>query len=336
MALDEIELRVQNPKYGINRRYMLNTALHGNRQIEDCLHVVTCISNVCEYKRRWQLMKEFIQRMETTKKVKLYVVEVAYGSQDFVMTTPDHPQHLQLRTEHALWHKENMINLAIKRLLPTDWKAVAWIDGDIEFENTDWVDYTLKTLTQFDIVQLFSVCFDLDKQNIPMNIWQGFGYKFCNGQEFTHQRGLNYWHCGYAWACTREFYEKMGGIYDKSILGSGDYILSQRLFGNIASLDESLIDFRKDIACHYVEIDEMDVRVGYIPCVIKHYYHGEKTNRKYIQRNEVLVEIQYDPAKHITYDNNGLIVPSACMPNETLEKILQYFSQRNEDEGIEP
>jgi hypothetical protein len=55
---------------------------------------------------------------------------------------------------------------------------------------------------------------DLDEHEVPMNIWQGFGYKFCNGKTFTHQRGLNYWHCGYAWDCTREFYEKIGGIYD--------------------------------------------------------------------------------------------------------------------------
>jgi hypothetical protein len=332
VALDEIELHEYHPKYGVNRRSLLNAALSSDAMIDDVLHVVTFVSNVCAFRRRWELMREFMDRMGRTDRVKLYVVELAYGSQEFAITDAGNPQHLQLRTEHALWHKENMINLGIRRLLPADWKAVAWIDGDVEFENADWVDYTLKTLTAFEIVQLFSVCMDLDENDVPMTLWQGFGYKFCNGQTFTHQRGVNYWHCGYAWACRREFYEKIGGIYDRSILGSGDYILTQRLFGSIASLNKDLVDFRDDIAKHYSVVDDTAVMVGYIPCNIKHYFHGSKANRKYTARNEILIRIHYDPVKHIEYDSQGILVPSAQMPAESIREIRDYFFERNEDE----
>jgi hypothetical protein len=108
-------------------------------------------------------------------------------------------------------------------------------------------------------------------------------------------------------------------------LGSGDYILSQRFFGNIASLDKDLVEFREDIAKHYISIDENTVRVGYIPSVIKHYYHGSKINRKYIQLNQILVNIHYDPSIHISYNSDGLIVPSAQMPIETVQEIREYF-----------
>ena len=218
IEIDQINLD-GNCKKGIDNKILLDKSLKSIDKIEDVLHVVTFISNICEFKRRWQLMEEFIERMEKTDNIKLYVVELAYGNQSFHITESNNPNHLQLRTEHALWHKENMINLAVRKLLPSNWKSVAWIDGDIEFENNDWVDNTLKTLSNFDIIQLFSICLDLDENENPMSIWQSFGYKYCNGKIFNHAKGLNYWHCGYAWACTREFYEKMNGIYDKGILG---------------------------------------------------------------------------------------------------------------------
>jgi hypothetical protein len=37
---------------------------------------------------------------------------------------------LQLRTDTPIWHKENMINLGVRRLLSDNYKAFAWIDAD--------------------------------------------------------------------------------------------------------------------------------------------------------------------------------------------------------------
>lgn len=39
-----------------------------------------------------------------------------------------------------------MINLGVRYLLPEKWKAFAWIDADIEFENSTWAVDTLKIL----------------------------------------------------------------------------------------------------------------------------------------------------------------------------------------------
>jgi hypothetical protein len=273
-----------------------------------------------------------MEKMNGINNVILYVVELAYGDQEFHITDKTNPNHLQLRTKHALWHKENMINLAIKKLLPENWKAVAWIDSDIEFENPNWAINTLKVLNNFDIIQPFSICLDLDEHENPMSIWQSFCFKYCNGKEFKHERGLNYWHCGYAWACTRNFYEKIEGIYDKGILGSGDYILSQILLGNVASLDKSLLEFKDDITDHYKNILGSNIKIGYVPTTIKHYFHGSKVNRKYIERNEILKKIHYDPRTHIARDENGVIIPTVDLGHICLNEILQYFSQRNEDE----
>jgi hypothetical protein len=328
----EFDIKYKNTK---NNKKLLYQTLKSNDIVSDTLHVITVISNVCEFKRRYELMEQFIKRMEQFHNIKLYIVELAYGEQDFQITSDKNPAHLQLRTKHALWHKENLINLGIKNLLPHDWKAVAWIDADIEFENINWSLDTLKLLTQFDLVQLFTVCFDLNEHEIPMSIFQGFGYKYCNGEEFKHIKGVNYWHPGYAWACTREFYEKIGGLYERGILGSGDYILTQGILESVACGDKNLKNYHIDIKKYVDNICSLDINIGYTPGTIRHFFHGSKANRKYIERNSILLKYDYDPIRDLKYDDNGVIVPSENMSKEFIDEILQYFKERNDDEYYE-
>jgi hypothetical protein len=228
-----------------------------------------------------------------------------------------------------------MVNLGIRKLLPSDWKAVAWIDGDVEFENIRWGEDTLKILKNFDLVQLFSTSFDLDENNIPMSIFQSFGYKYCNGEKFQHNRGINYWHPGYAWACTRDFYDKIGGLYDKGILGSGDYIFTQSFLKSIACGNQKLLGFHDDIKKYVNKFSDFEFKIGYTPGNIRHYFHGSKKNRKYIQRNEILLKYNYDPNKNVKYDESGLIVPTNDSPIDFLNEILNYFKERNDDEYYE-
>ena len=159
--------------------------------------------------------------------VLLYVVEMAYGDQTFQVTDKNNKRHLQLRTNTPLWHKENMINLGVKYLLPTDYKAFAWIDADIEFESPTWAIDTLKVLNgSKDVVQLFSHAVNMDKQENTLNISSSFGYKYSKKSNFVIEGNIDFWHPGYAWAITRKAYEKLGGLYENGILGAGDFILA--------------------------------------------------------------------------------------------------------------
>jgi hypothetical protein len=54
-----------------------------------------------------------------------------------------------------------------------------------------------------------------------------------------------------------------------------------------------------------------------------------------VDRWKILVTHKYDPLRHITYDENGLIIPSHECPPALLKDIFTYFSQRNEDEFFE-
>jgi hypothetical protein len=306
----------------------------GNTPIEDKLHVIAVISNPCNYKIRYKLAHQFFQRMEQEKDVILYVVELVYGDQEFAVTSKGNKRHLQLRGETPLWHKENMINLGIKYLLPTNWKAVAWVDADVEFDNPYWATYALRVLNNGkDFVQLFTNVFDMDIDEQIMNIYTGFGYQY--SKNFKKGKELNYWHPGFAWSCNRKAYEQIGGILEEGILGSGDNIMCHSFIKQAPQrlkkgMTNEYMDFVKD------KQDKFEgLKIGYIPGTIRHFYHGKKENRNYYGREDILIRHKYDPNTFIRRDAKGLIIPTETCPKEFLKDIMDYFEERNEDEGID-
>lgn len=312
----------------------IRMAILNNYPIEEKLHVIAVVSNPCQFARRYILAREFAKRMEKEKNCIVYFVELTYGDQDFQVTQKGNPRHLQIRTKSApLWHKENMINMGVKKLLPASWRAFAWIDADIEFENTTWAQDTLKVLNGCsDVVQIFSHAVDMDKQKNSLGIYPSFGFQKMKQRAYGGT-GINMWHPGYAWACTRRAYESMGGLYEKSILGAGDHNMSFSFLGKgEKSLNAETTQDYKDSVQDFEKGAE-NLRLGYVPGVILHHFHGSKKNRKYMDRWRILVDNAYSPLLHITKNKDGLLVPTAACPPKMLEDIQQYFQERNEDEG---
>jgi len=326
-------IEIDNIQY---RRNIIKDAITNNEPIEDKLNVIIVISNPCLFARRYILLKEFVQRLELEEtNVNLYLVELAYGKQKFIVTDAKNKNHLQLRTEHPLWHKENMINVGIKKLLPTNWKAVAWIDADVEFESSSWAKDTLKILNgSMDIVQLFSHCVDMNKHEESMNTFPSFGFQYIKKLPYS-KKPVNFWHPGYAWACTRKTYEKIGGLFEKAILGSGDNIMALSLIQKAEfAINEHYTDEYRNLVFGF-EKKTKALRLGYVPGVIRHYYHGSKKNRNYENRWKMLVNHGFSPIEHITTDENGIIVPTSAFPKQLLSEIMDYFKSRNDDEIYE-
>ena len=313
--------------------YKLNTlklAIANNDPIEEKLNVILVISNPCLYTRRYILLNEFVKRIENEEEnVELYIVEMIYPGQKFAVTRKNNKHHLQLRTNIPIWHKENMINLGTT-LLPPNWKAFAWIDADIEFESTTWALDALKVLNgTYDVIQLFSHAVDMDHDKTTLNIFQSFGYSFVKHKKIG-KKGLDYFHPGYAWAITRRAYEKIGGIYDKGILGSGDSIMAMSFINKVDKMNN--ISYHPDYNNSMLEFQDKskNLRLGYVHGVIRHYFHGSKKNRQYTERWELLKKNQYSP-KDLTYDN-GILIPTENFTKEFQDDILNYFKERKEDD----
>ena len=291
------------------------------------------VSNPCLYARRYRLLNEFVNRIENEEEhVNLFVVEMVYGKQRFYVTKKNNRNHLQIRTETPLWHKENMVNLAVKYLLPKNYKAFAWIDADVEFDSSSWALDTLKILNGCkDVVQIFSHCVDMAKDESSLNVFNGFGYSFSKNKKYKTNRS-DFWHPGYAWAITRRAYESIGGIYDKGVLGSGDKIFALSLINKSEKMNHD--NYHEDYNNSMTEYQKKTklLRLGYIPGVIRHYFHGSKKNRQYTERWQILMNHQFSPDQDITYDDFGVLVPTEKMTEEFKADIMNYFVERKEDD----
>lgn len=322
IEIDNINYKTNDIKY----------AIKNNDPIEDKMNVIIVISNPCLYAKRYILLKEFVNRFEEEEEnVNLFIVELIYTNQKFIVTDKKNKNHLQIKTDTPIWHKENMVNLGVKYLLPKNYKAFAWIDADLEFENHTWAMDTLKILNGCkDVVQLFSHCIDMNHDETTLNAFNSLAYCYTKGKEYT-TKGLDYWHPGYAWAITRKAYEKIGGLYDKGVLGSGDSIMALSFINKVSKMHN--INYHSDYNNSMLEFEKKvkGLRLGYTPGVIRHYYHGTKQNRQYTERWKILMKHAFSPEKHLTYDSKGILIPTKDFSSEFKEDIINYFKERKED-----
>jgi len=130
------------------------------------LHVIAVVSNPMRYASRYRLYRAFEKYVEDSG-AELTTVELALGNRHFEITDHHNARHLQLRSPHILWSKENMINLALRHL-PADAEYVAWVDADVVFSRPDWATETVHLLQTFDICQMWSHSIDMGPDGQPI------------------------------------------------------------------------------------------------------------------------------------------------------------------------
>lgn len=297
------------------------------------LYVIAVVSNPARFKRRYQLFNEFCDRMKYEQQIVLVTVELQQGSRPFATDAT-----IKLRTDHELWFKENLINVAVREL-PHDWEYMAWIDADIEFQNKNWVADTINQLQTFKIIQLFSHCVDLGVNNETLQVHTGFAYAYFNGEINSEPKKYgNYMHVGYAWAITKDAYNKLGGLMEFPILGSADNHMCHAFVGEV---DLSL---NKNLHPNYILLCDIfqqrcnrhiKKNIGFIHGTIMHHFHGNKADRKYQDRWNILVNNNFDPLVDIVKDCYGLWQLEDNKP-KLRDDIIHYFRERNEDCNVMP
>ena len=295
---------------------------------DDILYVIAVVSNPARFERRYKLFKEFCKRMKNEKQVKLVTIELQQGNRPFATKSL-----IKLRTEYELWYKENLINVAA-RYLPHDWKYMAWIDTDLEFQNKNWVRDTIEQLQTYKIVQLFSHCIDLGIKDETLQVHTGIFYAYCNGEKYvTPTKYGNYFHVGYAYAITKEAYNSIGGLLEFAVLGSADNHMALALLGLVdESINQKLHPNYKLLCKIFQERCEKHIKknVGYVHGTILHNFHGNKVDRQYKSRWEILVNNQFDPLVDIYKDHQGLWILDGSK-SKLRDDIIRYFRERNED-----
>ena len=300
---------------------------------DSTLHVVAVVSNPVRYHSRYRLFRDFVRQMGETANVKLHVVEQAFGDRHHEITEGV-DSLLQVRSSAEIWLKECMINLGVRDLLPVNWKYVAWIDGDVTFQNKNWALETIHALQHHCVVQPWSDCADMGPYGDVLQLFKSFGSLNARGERIQRfsTEPYKFGHSGFAWACTRRFWENVGGLLDWPILGSADHHMA---FALINEVDHSVHGKMSDSfkrrarewqACAYRETHG---HIGYVPGLIHHAFHGAKANRGYRSRWQILIDNGFDPDKDLRRDAQGLYYLVGKPHLE--EDIRLYFRQRHED-----
>jgi len=294
----------------------------------DCpLYVILPYFNFCGFKRRRDLFIQFVERYVKTPGLKLVVVE-AMGPA--ALGPLQVHEHIRLTSDSRVWLKENLINLGVKAL-PKDWKYVAWIDADLEFLNQNWVQETIRGLQRADVIQLWRTAVNLGPHGEAIKVDKSFAYMFVgSGTDWTATDKYGFWHPGYAWACTRTAFQKMGGLPDWAILGSGDRHLAMSLAGLGQTSCPGTIHENYKMMLKLYERGLKNFKVSWVDGTIIHYWHGSFTDRKYRERWDILVQNSFDPFEDIGYTDEGLV--QLTEKGQRFEKYLDdYFMGRRED-----
>ncbi|MCS7026800.1 MAG: hypothetical protein NZV14_18525 [Bryobacteraceae bacterium] len=310
--------------------------IHTKEVLMKPLHVVAVISNPCRYRSRYELYRNFEKHVLQSGAL-LTTVEAAYGERPHQVTSSSCATHLQLRTRHELWHKENLINVGIQRL-PPDWEYVAWIDADVLFARPDWARETVEQLQHYHVVQMWTHAQDLNPNYEPTGeIQRGFVWSYYHDPKPKPNPSgygtFRNWHPGYAWAARREFIDAVGGLIDWAILGSADTHMACALIGQAEmSMHPNLSPrYRKKVQI-WQERAERHVRrnLGYVHGLLLHYWHGRKRDRGYNDRWKILVEHGFDPDLDLKRDHQGLWQLTE-RSHRLRDDIRAYFRSRNED-----
>lgn len=285
------------------------------------LAIITPFYNPCGYSRIRNNHFEFAQQFEAWgMRENLFTIELILDEDEGVGA--DMVYHGE-RPKHCLWQKETMINAAVSQL-HTDYDAVAWIDGDIIFEDASWVKKLEAKLQTHRIVQLFEYADLLGPDRNP--ILHRKGVVACKHQG-TNAQGA--W--GMAWAARRDAFVSLPWMF---IAGGGDVYAAKAFMGmTLPSFGHASNLTREYKAWASQQKVRTMKEVSYVPQRIAHLFHGQRANRRYMYRDTLLQRHRFEPHKDVIRDAQNAFATNSWSHTESAlsREVRTWFTQRKED-----
>lgn len=284
------------------------------RRYPNKLAVITSFFNPYNYANINKNYEKFAHHIQ--QYADLFPIELSFNN--VFLTNHPNAIHIYRSNNYILWQKEALLNIALSKI-PHKYTDVAWIDCDIIFENPDWIKQLYIELNKYKIVQLFKNAYKLDANGIKIpsvSLVSSFP---------------NHGEAGFAWAARREVLDEIK-LLDNQIFGGADYIMASAFMDQPQMIDGLTRYINNDQTQQWIQKTKsiVDKSVGYINTNIVHLYHGNIYNREYtrqIYRQKLInsININQDVTKI-----DGLW----HIPDQHIDKILNYFIARQEDDNI--
>jgi hypothetical protein len=286
------------------------------KQEESMLAAITCHFNPIEYDnivRNYWMFREDLQGAD------LFTIELSFTDKFEI----EDAIQIQARPDQVMWQKERLLNMLIQKL-PPEYDKVAWLDGDVLFQNPNWAELTEKKLDEFPLVQLFEFAYDTDSNLDLVKKTPGIIRGGLNPTEAKP---------GYAWAARREVLEKVP-LLDTHIMGGADTMMFYAAMGmfNTFMLTRTNIEWRRSYLRWAAKFYQMiRGKMGYVEGDITHLYHGTYADRQYVERWMILSRNRYNPEEDIQCDKDTVWEWASDKP-DLHKEVAQYFEERKEDE----
>lgn len=300
--------------------------------------VITSYFNPCGYRTKRENFDAFMEGMNAVG-ANVLVVELAFGDEPFELPPGD--QVLQLRGKGLMWQKERLLNIAAAAL-PEECRKIAWLDNDVLFDDPRWLQRTSEALDKYAVIQPFSMCIRLDRGESGYcgkgQTYESFAQFFVRAPGVAVRADFAlHGHTGFAWAARRELFEHCG-LYDACLTGSGDHLMAHGFAGGLIYTPclPRLLHGKTAFHKHFINWavkarDFVKGRVGVVPGLLLHLWHGDVADRRYNELNRQFRNFDFDPGKHLRLDASELLEWSDEAPQEMRDWSRELFELRRED-----
>ena len=240
----------------------------------------TICSFYFNYNNDWRQKRNFIKFLEQWKGYydNMIVGIVDYGDIDFEI--PCDKIVIEGDVNKRIWSKEILINKIVEKI---DTDYILWIDGDIIYENLDWLNDLDNVIGDKDFVQLFETINYLGENGEVLESHKSLASD--KSYNVDHLLGKGY-KPGGSWM-TRTKLLKSKPLFEKMLVGGGDTILSYALYGvengwTLQKVKEGSNEIYEEAKKWISDFGKK--KVGHLSVSINHLYHGDLKDRNYNDR----------------------------------------------------
>ena len=317
----------------------------------DELWVITSYFNPCNYENRRRNYDIFARSL-AQQGVHLLTVELACTEDGFTLEQEDATVMVRRVSADVMWHKERLLNIAIRSLPPSCGK-VCWCDCDITFERADWAARTSEALDRYPVVQPFSSGIFLGPGDTPARYSKRFRPTTSFARYYVHdKRGESLvgsedilrGHPGYAWAARRDVLHQLGGLFDECVIGHADVVMAVGFSHSVERCGPIPDAWEPHWQCGWSPqltararayqrraADVVAGNIAYLGGNVFHHWHGPCKSRNYGVRGRILG--QFNPERDLTSDapDQPWRWTEDALATKLPEGVYVYFQTRQED-----
>lgn len=256
--------------------------------------VITPYFNFTNYDSVRQNLYRFRQALG----YKVTVVELSLTGR-FHCATESHDLRLASDVRSIMFQRNRLINLAIRRL-PTNITKVAWVDGDVLFDDPQWLDKLSELLDDVEIAQPFDTARSLDIHGAVTRARPSWcSIMGTDTDKWSSSRG-------YAWGArldalpTLPLEQGKIGLLDRQLV-SEDTVMAMYWAGMGLGGDVRRMGQTMEYYCRVWSGSQPTRKLGFVPGVVSHLYHGEYAS-KYEEDRDYLTNTNYDPMNDVVID----------------------------------